>query len=334
MSLSWICFSTAALIKVIPLLWLGLPLLLVQLTPSPLAKAESPQQILQRLLRLTLNPWFWVYASTALAVTSAWYLHAYQLGEASGLTFGFWGEDSDRSNIGLALDLSSWVNLAIRTGLRALVVAGVPLMVIGTMRSWRRGGGRIALGGVIGMLICTVATMKSSTVHEYYQLPFLLFSSPLVGLGWQTWKYKQRRWLIQILLSITFIASLSMLSIDYWAVEMRHRSIWMPLAENIRKELPANARVVSVTDSDPTLLNLARRQGWIIPSRELNLEKLKKLKDDGASHITGSLSWHNTYTPMQEDESKRIRQIIQTNNTSSSRTDRKTYLIPMKDLIP
>ena len=333
-SLSWICFSTAALIKVIPLLWLGLPLLLVQLTPSPLAKAESPQQILQRLLRLTLNPWFWVYASTALAVTSAWYLHAYQLGEASGLTFGFWGEDSDRSNIGLALNLSSWVNLAIRTGLRALVVAGVPLIVIGTMRSWRRGGGRIALGGVIGMLICTVATMKSSTVHEYYQLPFLLFSSPLVGLGWQTWKYKQRRWLIQILLSITFIASLSMLSIDYWAVEMRHRSIWMPLAENIRKELPANARVVSVTDSDPTLLNLARRQGWIIPSRELNLEKLKKLKDDGASHITGSLSWHNTYTPMQEDESKRIRQIMLTNNTSFSGTDRKTYLIPMKDSIP
>ena len=82
---------------------------------------------------------------------------------------------------------------------------GVPLIVIGTMRSWRSGGGRIALGGVIGMLICTVATMKSSTVHEYYQLPFLLFSSPLVGLGWQTWKYKQRRWLIQILLSITFI---------------------------------------------------------------------------------------------------------------------------------
>ena len=40
-----------------------------------------------------------VSASTALAVTSAWYVHAYQLGEASGLTFGFWGEDSDRSNI-------------------------------------------------------------------------------------------------------------------------------------------------------------------------------------------------------------------------------------------
>ena len=333
LGLSWICFTAAALIKVIPLLWLGLPLLLVQLTPSPRTKAESPQQILQRLLRLTLSPWFWVYASMALAVTSAWYVHAYQLGEASGLTFGFWGEDSDRSNIGLALNFSSWLNLAIRTGLRALVVTGAPLLMIGTMRSWRFGGGRIALGGVIGMLICTVATMRSSTVHEYYQFPFLLFSSPLVGLGWQTWERKQRGWLIQMLLSITLIASLSILSIDYWAVEKRQRSIWMPLAESIRRELPANARVVSITDSDPTLLTLARRQGWIIPSRELTFDRLKKLKNDGASHLAGSLSWHNTYTPMQEAESTRVRQLIQSNNTPFSGKNKETYLIPIEDLM-
>ena len=206
--------------------------------------------------------------------------------------------------------------------------------MIGTMRSWRFGGGRIALGGAIGMLICTVATMRSSTVHEYYQFPFLLFSSPLVGLGWQTLQYKQRRWPIQMLLSITLIASLSILSIDYWAVETRQRSTWMPLAESIRKEIPVNARVVSVTDSDPTLLNLARRQGWIIPSRELTLDQLKKLKDDGASYLTGSLSWHNTYEPMQEAESNRIEELIQAHNTSFIDANEKTYMIPIKKLIP
>ena len=334
LGLSWICFTGAALIKVIPLLWLGLPLLLVQLTPSPRGRAESTQQILQRLLRLLLHPWFWIYAATAVAVTSAWYVHAYQLGEASGLTFGFWGEDSDRSNIGLALTLSSWVNLAIRTGLRALVVVGVPFIMIGTIQSWRFGGGRVALGGLIGMLICAVASMRSSTVHEYYQFPLLLFSSPLVGLGWQTWQCKQRRWLIQTLLGITLIGSVSMLSIDYWAVELQQRSIWMPLAENIRRELPSNARIVTVTDSDPTLLNLARRQGWTISSRELTLEQLKKLKEDGASHLTGNLDWHNTYIPMQEAESKRIRQLIQENNTSFVDASMKTYLAPIKDLLP
>ena len=176
LALSWLCFTGAALIKVIPLLWLGLPLLLLHLTPSPQAAAEPPQQTLQRLLRLLLNPWFWVYTTTALAVTSAWYLHAYQLGESSGLTFGFWGEDSDRSNIQLVLNGSSWLNLAIRVGLRALLVVGIPFLMIGAIRGWSVGGGRIALGGGIGLLFCTVATMRSSTVHEYYQFPLLLFS--------------------------------------------------------------------------------------------------------------------------------------------------------------
>ena len=141
LALSWLCITGAALVKVIPLLWLGLPLILVQLTPSPKAVAESSQHMLQRLWRLLLNPWFWVYTATTLAVTSAWYLHSYQLGESSGLTFGFWGEDSDRSNIALVLSLSSWMNLGIRTGVRALVVVGIPFLVIGSIQSWRFGGG-------------------------------------------------------------------------------------------------------------------------------------------------------------------------------------------------
>ena len=136
-----------------------------------------------------------------------------------------------------------------------------------------------------------------------------------------------------MLLSITLIASLSILSIDYWAVEIRQRSIWMPLAESIRREIPANARVVSVTDSDPTLLNLARRQGWIIPSKQLTLDQLKKLKDDGASYITGNLSWHNTYMPMQEAESNRIKKLIRIHNKSSADKNNKTYLVPIEDLI-
>ena len=103
------------------------------------------------------------------------------------------------------LNGSSWLNLAIRVGLRALLVVGIPFLMIGAIRGWSVGGGRIALGGGIGLLFCTVATMRSSTVHEYYQFPLLLFSSPLVGLGWQTWHSHQRRWLVRTLLCITLL---------------------------------------------------------------------------------------------------------------------------------
>ena len=127
------------------------------------------------------------------------------------------------------------------------------------------GGGRIALGGAIGMLICTVATMRSSTVHEYYNSP-LLFSSPL-GPGMANLGIQKATLADSNVAQHHINRKPSILSIDYWAVETRQRSIWMPLAETIRREMPANARVVTVTDSDPTLLNLARRQGWIISSR-------------------------------------------------------------------
>ena len=184
------------------------------------------------------------------------------------------------------------------------------------------------------MLICTIATMRSSTVHEYYQFPLLLFSSPLVGLGWQTWHCKKQRWLVQILISITLIVSLLVLTVDYWAVETRQRSIWMPLAETIRRELPTNARIVSITGSDPTLLNLARRQGWIIPSNELTRERLKILRSHGASHLTGSVKWHNTYTPIKEAEAQRIKQLIQKNDIQFADKSEKTYLIPISNLMP
>ena len=332
LAVSWLCITGAALIKVIPLLWLGLPLLLVQLNRSPQAAAEPPKQMLKRLWRLLLNPWFWIYTATTLAVTSAWYLHAYQLGEASGLSFGFWGEDSDRSNIALVLNLSSWMNLGVRTGLRALALVGIPFLVIGTIRSWRLGGGRIALGGVIGLLLCTVATMRSSTVHEYYQFPLLLFSSPLVGLGWQSWQSKQRRWLVQTLLNIAILISLMVLSFDYWAVEARQHSIWMPLAQTIRRELPADARIVSVTGPDPTLLNLARRQGWLLSSKKLSPERIQALKEAGASYVAGSFNWEETYRRRPDKHRKLLEQLAISTPDAWVDPQQKTYLLPINEL--
>ena len=108
--------------------------------------------------------------------------------------------------------------------------------------------------------------MRSSTIHEYYQLPLLLFSSPLIGLGWQTWHQRRPRWQPRLLLGLALVVSLTVLSLDYWAVEHRQQEAWMPLALTIRRDLPSEARIVSVTSTDPTLLNLARRQGWLISS--------------------------------------------------------------------
>jgi hypothetical protein len=285
-----------------------------------------------RVLRLLGSPGFWLYIGTSLAAIIGWFWHAHHLGLASGLSFGFWGSGADRSSLSLLLDLNSWTNLMLRVGLRLLALVGVPFLLIGLRASWRSGGGQIAISGLLGVLLCTVATMRSSTIHEYYQLPLLLFSSPLIGLGWQTWQQKRSRWQPRLLIGLALVVSLTVLSVDYWAVEHRHRQAWMPLALTIRRDLPIDARIVSVTSTDPTLLNLARRQGWLISSKQLTPERLQRWKSAGASHLAGSFVWDKTYRPMPEKRQRILREMVGASPNAWVDTGSQTYLIPIDDL--
>ena len=248
------------------------------------------------------------------------------------MSFGFWGEDSDRSNLGLILNLSSWMNLTLRTGIRALSVIGIPFLIFGGIRSWPTGGGRIALGGLIGVLLCTLATMQSSTVHEYYQLPLLLFTSPLIGLGLDSWQKRRQGQLIWWFLGLWLMISMLVMSIDYWAVEARQSRTWMPLARTIRNELPSDARIVTVTGPDPTLLNLARRQGWLISSRNITPSLIEDLKQAGASHLAGSFLWEETYRAMPEARRKTLRQIASASKDAWIDESHQTYLLPINQI--
>ena len=248
------------------------------------------------------------------------------------MSFGFWGEDSDRSNIGLILNLSSWLNLTIRIGIRVLCVIGIPFLILGGIRSWSTGGGRIALGGLIGLLVCTIATMRSSTVHEYYQFPLLLFTSPLIGLGWDSWQKQRYGRLIWAVLGLWLMISMGVLSIDYWAVERRQSRTWMPLAQTIRNELPAKTRIITVTGPDPTLLNLARRQGWLITSRKITPSRLKELKQAGASHLAGSFLWEETYRAMPESHRETLRRLALSSDNGWIDERHQTFLVPLKQL--
>jgi 4-amino-4-deoxy-L-arabinose transferase-like glycosyltransferase len=334
LALSWLGFTTAGLIKVIPLLWLGLPLLMVQLSSNPEGPAAPLQTLPRRVLHLLGRSGFWLYIGTSLMAIAGWYWHAHQLGQASGLSFGFWGSGADRSSLSLLLDLNGWINLLLRVGLRLLALVGVPFLLIGLRASWRSSGGQIAISGLIGVLLCTIATMRSSTIHEYYQLPLLLFSSPLIGVGWQTWHQQRPRWISRLLLALALAVSLVVLSVDYWVVEHRQREAWMPLALTIRRDLPADARIVSVTSTDPTLLNLARRQGWLISSKHLTPERILRWKRDGASHLTGSFVWDKTYRPMPEQRRLILREMVEASPGAWVDPRSQTYLIPIDDLQP
>jgi len=176
--------------------------------------------------------------------------------------------------------------------------------------------------------------MRSSTSHEYYQLPLLLFSSPLIGLGWQTWYQQRPRWQPRSLICLALAVSLTVLSVDYWALEYRQQEAWMPLALTIRRDLPNDARIVSVSSTDHTLLNLARRQGWLVSSKQLTPEQLQRWKRSGASHLAGSFVWDNTYRPMPEQQQQLLQEMVDASPRAWIDPRSKTYLIPIDDLHP
>ena len=326
--LSWLCFTGAGLIKVIPLLWLGLPLLMLQLSGDGSAGHQGLFRRFQTLLRM---PGFWLYVGTGLAAIATWYAHAYQLGQSSGLSFGFWGGGSDRSSLSLLLDLENWFNLSLRVALRLLAIAGVPFLISGIWIGRSFPGGRIAISGLLGLLLCTLATMRSSSIHEYYQLPLLLFACPLMGLAWQRWQRHRPRWGPRSLICLWMTVSLVVLSVDYWALEQRQVQDWMPLALKIREAVPGDNRIVSVTSTDPTLLNLSRRQGWLISSKQLNPERLQQWKDNGASHLAGSFRWDKMYREMPDGRRRALQHLAATSPGAWVDDVSQTYLIPLDD---
>ncbi|QEY32901.1 hypothetical protein EVJ50_12335 [Synechococcus sp. RSCCF101] len=112
----WLGFSGCLLVKLLPVVWLGLPLLLLLSWDAPSWR------------RIPLRPLPWLFGLSAALVTAAWYAHAHQLGQSTGLSFGFWGAEANRYSW---IDLASpryWGDLLLRITVRNLAVIGLPLL--------------------------------------------------------------------------------------------------------------------------------------------------------------------------------------------------------------
>ncbi len=337
---SWICFSIACLIKVLPLVWLGIPLLFILSNSHNLFSSSTNKIRPKRLFGKCISRIPILFFSGSILLMIIWYGHSYQLGATSGLSFGFWGSDSDRSNLHLIGNINVWLDLLLRISLRNTAILGLPMAIIGIQQSYKTSGGQIFILGIFGVFLCTLASFQASSIHEYYQLPLQIFLCPLMGKGWTycciIFKTKGLEYLKVLSINMILLISLLIVSIDYWAVELRQTAIWMPLAMKIREEVSQNAKIVSVTQSDPTLLNLARRQGWITDASSINNQQLFEWSLQGATHIAGSMEWEQTHIKSLNKESKkRLKKIICKSKPFNQCTEGEshTYLIPIKDII-
>ncbi|MEA5424643.1 ArnT family glycosyltransferase [Synechococcus sp. CCY9202] len=299
--LSWLAFTGACLLKVFPLLWLGLPMLWLW--------HRQPNR------QATTVGWAgpMVFGLASVVVTALWYWHAYRLGQASGLSFGFWGDDVDRANPLALLGWRYWLELLLRIAVRNLAVLGVPLLVLGLGAAPARGGTALIVG-VAAVLGAGALAARSSAVHEYYQLPLMLFACPLMGLGWeqlrQRWAAPPRQWIAFGGLALLLAGSLTILSLDYWRVERQQLQQLGPLAAAIRATTAPGDRIVAVTGPDPTLLNLAQRQGWLVSPGKVSAKAIRRWRRQGAVVLAGSLDTIESFRPF--DHGTERQKLVQT----------------------
>ena len=323
---AWVFSAIALLTKVLPLVYLGIPLLF-------LAVLKYRARVFRRLD-------LWIYAIALLAVTFAWYYHAHQIYLETGLTFGFWSDDTDRYSWADLVSLKYWTDILFRLAVRHFAVFGFIIALIGL--TYRRHGLEDYLWevGLGSSLLANALAPTSSYIHEYYQLPVMLYGLVFVGkvyggvfrleedvearsevdrrdayptgreflqarsqkslVGWAS----RSSFSLSVAFLLTFVTSSLIYSIDYMGPEDVQSSKVYRLAQQVQANTPPGAKVLATTGGDPGLLYLAHRQGWLISPDEVSLERLKIAKADGADFLVGSYEIVQSYAPFEDESQK------------------------------
>ncbi len=328
--LSWAFVTTAVLLKVIPVIYLGLPLLF-------LAAVKFG-------FRLFVRWDFWLYALSLLGVTAAWYFHAHNIFLASGLTFGFWSGDTDRYTAHSLLSYQYWLDILFRTIVRHFAVASFVVGLVGLTFRRQRAEDWMWDVGLMGSFLAGAIAPASSYVHEYYQLPVMMFGVVFIGKvfarvfnfqkvanGPRSFQ-KPTQWhqnALTISLILTLLTGSVIYSIDYMKLERLENSTVYTLAELVQQNTPADAKLLVTTGGDPTLLYLSHRKGWIISPEEVSLERLKAAAGDGADFLAGSYKIVQSYAKFEDKSQKEnIRNLI--NQGPMPRiNDDSTFITPL-----
>lgn len=309
----------ASLIKVLPLFWLGIPLLW-------LGWCRHGRQLLRR-------PGPWLVLLAVVAVTALWYAHAHGLYRSTGLSFGFWGARASRYSWGDLVGPGYWGDVLLRFVVRGLAVLGLVPLVLGLRKLPAAAEVRILPLGLGAVLLAGALAPASSRIHEYYQLPLLLFACPLVGLGCTRLARAAEgslRWLLPLGLGLVLSASLVILSLDYWGRERPAGDPTWALAQRIRQETPQGALLVSVTGGDPTLLYLSHRKGWLQQPEAVDAALLQQRQLEGATHVVGLWQRIESYQLFDDGPEKaRLRRLLERGAHADPGADDYLHPLPL-----
>tara|TARA_Y100001968_G_scaffold166951_1_gene152924 strand:+ start:3733 stop:5157 length:1425 start_codon:yes stop_codon:yes gene_type:complete len=284
--LSWLAFTLAVLIKVLPLFWIGIPILFSAYQRSLIFKYK-----------------LYLFPILTILISFFWYSYAYKLGQSTGLSFGLWGSDTDRYSWLTLLEIRFYIDLIIRILFRNLLLIGLLPIYLSIQLI---GINNIFSIGILSVLFTGLINPSSFIIHEYYQLPMMIFICPLMGFGFirlKTFLYKNK-FFINLFVSLLFIGSLLILKIEYWDKELPIRQPVWDTSQLIKNNTNESDLIISMTGGDPTLLYLSNRKGWLSSPVDITEEKILEWKNLGAKYIAGSWEVVENYNKFSDEKVK------------------------------
>ena len=317
--ISWIFFTLAVLIKVLPFFWIGIPILITGYKKSLIIKYR-----------------LYIYPILTIIICYLWYSYAYKLGQSTGLTFGLWGSDTDRYSFSILLELRYYMDLIIRILLRNFLLIGFPLILLSIQIT---GLNNIFVIGIFSVLLTGLISPVSFGIHEYYQLPMMIFSCPLMGLGFIRLKtiIVRNKFFIYLFISLVCAASLIILKFDYWDLENpKNQPVWNT-ATLIKNNTNTTDLIISVTGGDPTLLYLSDRKGWLISPMKINENIISEWRNEGAKYIAGSWEVIESYNLFSNEKQKKdLKQMFCTSSiyfkfsNKACKNQAQSYLVELR----
>lgn len=274
---SWICITLACLLK-IPCLYIGLPL-------AWLAWQKWGRGFL-------LRPEIWAYAVFLLAAVGAWYIHAYRLGQESGLSFGVFAYGTDKWGKWYLLTTWHYWNSILFKSMaeRHLAWGGLVLFLIGVVLPRQESRIRLFDAWLIAVLVYLLVVQGGNVVHEYYQLPVMLPVTFAMarGVDWLLTGIPRHKAIGQVLAGVLLALMATFGGLrwgDYLGREDTSRSTDLELAQHIAEHTRPNERGVFLNKGNPVVMYLAHRKGWSAHPDDLTVRWIADRVSEGATFL-------------------------------------------------
>jgi 4-amino-4-deoxy-L-arabinose transferase-like glycosyltransferase len=308
--ISSLLICLACLVKVVPALYLFLPL------------TYLVWQKFKYKMFSNLN--LYLYASIIIVPTFAWYFHSYQVANEYGLSFGFGVQKFALPFNRLGIIVEQFIYFIT---VRHLLVLGFIAMIFGIFCKRKTKEEIFFNVFFMSSIIYLVIIADIASLHEYYQLPLLIPASIYTAKAFISFRHKKK--IVNIGLIFFLFTALIFYSLEYIDKENPNSSELFELAQIIKKRIPKDSLIIVTTGGDPTLLYLSHKKGWIVSPNIINQVYLSDRIKDGAKYLVGGYNFVQTYTTSMKDADKKKIQEIVAQSPSQILNSNKFFLIKL-----